>query len=82
MKFIITKKEKGEPVQDWLICWGYRSAVMQAHYRTKLDIGSEVSWGVRIVKPKREPARQRWLRMNPNATSNQIYNFAPPSVKN
>ena len=80
-KFIITKKQKGEPATDWLICWSYREAVMQAHYRTKLDCGSPIEWGVRTVRCEHEPARLKWLRENPNATSNQIYNLAPSSSK-
>ena len=81
MKFIITKQDVGrrEAPTDWLICWSYKSALMQAHYRTKLDCGSSVVWGVRTVRSEREPARVKWLRENPNATSTQIYNFAPPS---
>ena len=47
MKFIITSQHKGEPAKDWLICWTYKSAIMQAHYRTKLDCGSSIKWGVR-----------------------------------
>ena len=81
MKFIITSQHKGEPAKDWLICWTYKSALMQAHYRTKLDCGSSIVWGVRAVKPEHEPARVKWLRENPNATPNQIYNFAPSSEK-
>ena len=81
MKFIITSQHKGEPAKDWLIYWTYRSALMQAHYRTKLDCGSSIKWGVRVVECEHEPARLKWLRENPNATPNQIYNFAPSSTK-
>ena len=78
-KFIITCQHKGEPVKDWLICWSYKSALAQAHYRTKLDCGSSIVWGVRTVRSEHEPARVKWLRENPNATANQVYNVAPPS---
>ena len=48
MKFIITKQDAGrrEEPTDWLICWSYKSAIKQAHYRTKLDCGSSIVWGV------------------------------------
>ena len=83
-KFIITYQHKGEPVKDWLICWTYKSALAQCWYRAKLEAQterSEVCWGVRTVKCENEPARVKWLRENPNATPNQIYNFAPASTK-
>ena len=37
-KFIVTKQDVGrrEAPTDWLICWSYKSAIAQAHYRTKL----------------------------------------------
>ena len=83
-KFIITKQAVGrrEAPTDWLICWDYKSAIKQAHYRTKLDCGESIVWGVRVVRATegREYTRQQWLKDNPNATSNQIYNFAPPST--
>ena len=78
-KFIITCKEKGEPAKDWLICWTYKAAIMQALYRQKIT--PQHTWGVRTVRSEHEPARAKWLRENPSATPNQIYNFAPSSSK-
>ena len=83
-KFIITKKTVGSrKAADWLVCWDYKSAIKQAHYRTKLDCGESIVWGVRVVRVaegNERRTRQQWLKDNPNATSNQIYNFAPPST--